>query len=354
VTLNIESAVVGTATAADDGTISTSLTVPAGVTSPIEVSALGGTSGRSASRSFSLAGNGSASPEPTASDGGPTPTAVEPSVPATPADILFYSVRLDPATGKDNADIYAVDPSTGIERRLTDDPAPDSYPARSPDGTRIVFDSRRVNGNRNIWVREADGSFTPLTDDATDDGYPAWSPDGSQVAWAAGSAGKREIWVMSALDGSGARRLTTGSDDLLPSWSSSGLVAFERRVGSSSEVWVVDPTGGGASARITIADGGGGDPAWSPDGRHIAFTRQVDGINRIFVANADGQTGILQLTPAATCDCEEPTWSPDGSQIAYMGPSADDPVVRPILVISFSGGSATRLTTNGLSPSWGG
>lgn len=153
---------------------------------------------------------------------------------------------------------------------------------------------------------------------------------------------------MSSLDGSGARRLTTRADDLLPSWSSSGLIAFERHFGSNSEIWVVDPGGGGAAARITVADGGGSDPAWSPDGRRPAFTRRVDGVHRIFTVDADGQSGLQPLTPASTCDSEEPTWSPDGSQIAYVGPGADGGVVRPILVISISGGSARRLTTNGL------
>lgn len=138
------------------------------------------------------------------------------------------------------------------------------------------------------------------------------------MAWAAGSAGQREIWVISALDGSGARRLTTGADDLLPGWSSSGLIAFERNVGSSSKVWVVDPAGGGAAARITAGDGGGSDPAWSPDGARLAFARRIDGTYRVFVVAADGQSGLKQLTPGSSCDCEEPTWSPDGTQIAYV------------------------------------
>jgi TolB protein len=260
-------------------------------------------------------------------------------------------VRLDPTTSAENADLYSVEPSSGIERRLTDDPRPDSYPAWSPDGTRVVFDSRRGDGNRNIWVREADGGYTALTSDARDDGYPAWSPDGTQVTWAAGAAGAREIWVMDVADPAAARRLTTGADDLWPTWSSRGLIAFERHLGADQEIWVVDPAGGGAAARITAADGGGSDPAWSPDGRRLAFTRQVDGIKRIFLVDADGQTSLESPTTSATCDCEEPTWSPDGSQLAYVGPG--DGVIRPIMVIAAAGGTARRVTTNGLGPAWG-
>jgi Tol biopolymer transport system component len=306
-------------------------------------------------RASSLApgGSSSGSAEPSGSTATTAPTTAGATVAPTPRPILFYAVRTDPATDVDNADLYAIDPETRVERRLTDDARPDSYPAWSPDGSRIAFDSRRGDGNRNIWVLEPDGSFTPLTDDARDDGYPTWSPDGSQVAFSVGSAREREIWVMNALDGDNARRLTSGADDILPSWSSSGLIAFERHVGTTEEIWVVDPAGGDATPLITVEDGSGGDPAWSPDGGRLAFSRAVDGVRQVFVVDADGQSGLESLTPSSTCDCEEPSWSPDGTRIAYMGPRSDTAVVRPMLVISASGGSATQLTANGLAPSWG-
>jgi Tol biopolymer transport system component len=296
----------------------------------------------------------SASVEPSTAPTASTDASTTP-VPSSTTDdrarILFYSVRTDPDSGADNADLYAVDPATGVERRLTTDPRPDSYPAGLPGGDRIAFDSRR-GGNRDIWLLEADGSYRQLTNDARDDAYPTWSPDGTQIAWAAGPGREREIWVMNA-DGSGARRLTTGADDLLPSWSSTGLIAFERHVGAMTEIWVVDPAGGGASARITSDDGGGGDPTWSPDGRRLAFSRQVDGIHRIFVVDANGQSGLHSVTPSADCDCEEPAWSPDGTEIAYVGPGSGG-VVRPIVVVPVDGGEPRRITTNGLAPWWAG
>lgn len=311
---------------------------------PSQPTAATASTGVPASEASSASPSNSSLPSGSA-DAGATPA-------PTPLPIQFYAVRQDPSSGLDNADLYALDPASGAERRVTTDATPDSYPAWSPNGQRIAFDSRRADGNRNIWVLEPDGSFTALTDDARDDGYPTWSPDGSLVAWAAGSGGAREIWLANASDGSDARRLTSGADDLLPSWSSTGLIAFERHVGASSEIWVVEPGTGGAAARITNDDGGGSDPVWSPDGSRIAFTRTVDGIRQIFVVNADGQSGLLALTPAAECDCEEPTWSPDGSQIAYVGPGSG--AIRPILVVPASGGSPRRITTNGLGPSWAG
>jgi Tol biopolymer transport system component len=249
-----------------------------------------------------------------------------------------------------NADIYIVEVATGVETRLTTEIEPDSDPAWSPDGARLAFDSRRVGGQRDLWVLEPGGSFTRLTDDARDDAYPTWSPDGTEIAWAAGPSGSREIWVADARDGSGAKRVTSGHDDLFPAWSSTGLIAFQRRAGSQWEVWVVRPDGSGPVVRISVGDGGGSNPAWSPDGKRFAFVRPVAGVNRIFIVDANGSSDLVELTRGDACDCELPTWSPDGTQIAYVGPRG---TIRPIMIISAKGGTARRVTANGLTPFWG-
>ena len=68
--------------------------------------------------------------------------------------------------------------------RLTHNPADDGYPAWSPDGRHIAFDSDR-DGNREIYGMNGDGSgVTRLTDHGADDFTPAWSPDGLRIAFA--------------------------------------------------------------------------------------------------------------------------------------------------------------------------
>src|SRR5690242_3822374 len=68
------------------------------------------------------------------------------------------------------------------------------------------------------------------------------------------------------------------------------------------------------------------DPAWSPDGRRIAFTtNRRDGSWDIYVMNANGkaQTPVL-ATAASEAD---PAWSPDGLRIAFTRVDEDDPHV---------------------------
>jgi Tol biopolymer transport system component len=76
------------------------------------------------------------------------------------------------------------------------------------------------------------------------------------------------------------------------------------------------------------------EPAWSPDGRLIAFVSKRDGVSHVYVMHADG-TGIRRLTDAKAED-GGPTWSPDGRRIAFAREGA-------LFVVASDGGPARRL-----------
>lgn len=103
-------------------------------------------------------------------------------------------------------------------------------PRFSPDGSRIVFVSRRTKNN-DIWVMKADGSMqTQLTTDEKDDDNPCFSPDGRNIVFASKRTGNYDIWVMNS-DGSNQRQLTSSvEDEMQPCWSMGGYIYYVRQI----------------------------------------------------------------------------------------------------------------------------
>jgi len=185
-------------------------------------------------------------------------------------------------------------------------------PSWSPDGTRIAFFSDR-DGNTDIYTMNVDGSEQiRLTNDPAADYSPTWSPNSARIAFISERDGNPEIYVMNA-DGSGQTNLSNDpAHDEFASWSPKGMqivyVSFrdnadplEIGVGNA-EIYAVNADGSGQT-NLTDNTVWDGDPAWSPDGTQIAFTRR-DGNAEIYIMNADGsgQTRLPGL-PGQANDC---------------------------------------------------
>ena len=90
-------------------------------------------------------------------------------------------------------------------------PSSQTYPALSPDGTRLLFSSG-ARGALNLYILELDtGSTVTLTDGPTEDSAAVWSPDGLQIVFQREEAnGNRDLWIISA-DGAAEKNIVTAA-----------------------------------------------------------------------------------------------------------------------------------------------
>jgi TolB protein len=150
-------------------------------------------------------------------------------------------------------------------------------------------------------------------------GSPAWSADGQKLAFDGLRNGNWDIYTIYA-DGSHLKRITTSSaGDFSPSWSPNGeRLAFVRQGGErgpntvcQSCIYTIKVDGTGPK-RLTGYRGFTSDPAWSPNGKKIAYSN-----GNIYKMNSADGTNKRNLTKTSKIYENEPNWSPDGKKIAY-------------------------------------
>jgi Tol biopolymer transport system component len=197
---------------------------------------------------------------------------------------------------------------------------------------RIVFVSD--DGDGEIYTINADGTNKMrLTRNDVHDLYPTWSPDGKQIAFVSDSSGERELYIMNE---NGKELLQITDNDLAegaPSWSADGhrIAMSVVRDGNAKDIHIISVDGSAEPIVIQNAS----LPNWSPDGKQIAFNRDL----KIYLANSDGtsETPLIDEDMGASNGENRgarnfmlmPRWSPDGSQIMYTGihfePGVRDP-----------------------------
>jgi Tol biopolymer transport system component len=196
--------------------------------------------------------------------------------------------------------------------RVVDDKARNFHARPSPDGTRIAFDSDR-DGERGVYVANADGTDVRRV---TGEGFaaiPSWSPDGKSLAVVRAEPDGPTVWNLWLVDlATGDMRRLTSHRSGQP-WGGSWFPDGKRLVYSHADRLVVLDVDSGRERRYLSPRKGRRirTPAVSPDGRRVMFQIQGDGAWLLDLR--DGASRRILADPSA----EEYTWSPDGRRVAY-------------------------------------
>ncbi len=219
---------------------------------------------------------------------------------------------------------------------------------------RIYF----VQGDH-IW-RWSGGSAQQFSKDAKYES-PRLSPDGRSLAAVQMGTNHSDLVLLNS-NGQRTKQLTdnwshTSVQDSAwarsPAWSPDGksiaFVSDLRRYDMS--IWQV-PADGGTARLIfgfVVGSGGGDTPTWSPDGKKLAFTGTAGEVTQIYIIDlVTGQWRTITNLPDGAYD---PAWSPSGDYVAYVAREGRD---HNIWIARPDGSGARRVIAGGLNraPTW--
>lgn len=309
--------------------------------------------------------------------------------------VAYVVSTSDLAKDRSESRVWMVPAAGGEPIALTVKGSSSSSPRWSPDGKYLAFLSARSEGETQVWLlNRQGGEAEQLTQVKQGVNGFEWSPDAARLAlvirdqtpeqagdttWIGHTAKTQRPWVIDRLqfkrDGAGyldrrrnhlyvfdlvtkvLRQLTAGDwDNSGPAWSPDGrLIAFTSNRDTvdgsyNSDIWIVssdDTTKGGTIRRLTTEPGQDGGPAWSPDGRWIAYQRQpsADPVALIYdpqhIAVIPAGGGAPRaLTARLDRDIGSLEWAPDGRSLwGVLEDSGDNHLVR----VNAQTGEVTRV-----------
>ena len=215
--------------------------------------------------------------------------------------------------------------------------------------SRILF----VRGGT-LWQVDSDGeSAAPVPGVGVALG-PAWHPGGQAVAWTElGDAGSR---ILMRDLGSGRTTVMSGraAANLSPAFSPDGRQLAYASGDDGTDIMIRAVAGDAPPFAITAGRGStNAQPTFSPDGRRVAFTTSRLGRNEVYIADSDGASPEL-LTTSGFGDQlyrSDPAWSPDGRAVAF---STQIEGRFQVATIALRDRSVKQHTSEGINedPSW--
>jgi Tol biopolymer transport system component len=225
--------------------------------------------------------------------------------------------------------------------------------AWSPDARRIAL-SAAGGGSVQLKVVQIDGGTPEVLTSAVPGAIlPSWSPRSSSIAFTSAHTSFDHIYTVRQ-DGSGLRRLTHGREESFPSWSPNGrwllyqpYICPAGKCGYAISIMRPDGSGKRLLAHVPGAPGGGGlHASWAPDSGRIAFLALGShGIGSAVLA-VDVTGKRVQTLARDSRSGSPPAWSPDGRRIAYATTRST------ITVMKANGGEKRTFVQEGAAPSW--
>jgi TolB protein len=291
----------------------------------------------------------------------------------TAASLLISAFALDPsanatfpggngriafartAPGHANQNIFTVAASGGAIKRVTRGNTIDFTPSWSPTGARIAFGRLNSTGGLDVFtVRPGGRGLKQITHGppGTANGEPAWSPDGHAIAFTRGpfsGSSPSEIFRMRA-NGTGLKQLTSSTVDSRAADWTNGLIAYVQGEPPNSSIWTMRPDGS-RQRRLTAPASATDHPSWSPDGKSIAFDKQLaGGSSAIYVMDRSGRH--VRRVSGTRGIHEQPAFSPNGALIAFAGGPKSQ---LSLYTITTRGKQLKRLTStqgSNFQPDW--
>jgi dipeptidyl aminopeptidase/acylaminoacyl peptidase len=332
----------------------------------------------------------------------------EPRISPDGASVVYTVTTPDRAGNKSVRNIWIVPTAGGAARQLTAS-GKDGGARWSPDGKRLAFVSSRDGDDAVYTLPLSGGEPARITTLSGGAGNIVWSPDSKWIAftsqiypdckddacnakrakaadenkvkahvtetllyrhWTQWRNGQRgHLFVVSA-DGGTPKDLTPGADYDVPPLQREGPhpIAFSpdgkeiaytavvdpmEATSTNGDIYTVPSDGSAAAKKITTGPGFDGAPAYSPDGKWIAFHSQAKpGVesDRWRLMKYDRATGqASEITPAFDRSVDAIAWSPDSGTIYF---NAEDTTYEPIFSVSAKGGTPTALTPKTYNSEW--